>query len=193
MKRILAGMLALVLFATTAQAQKQDITDHGKGHHDKLKKELNLTDEQKTKLKSIREQERKDIKVLHDKYQDQRESVFTPDQKNTLESLKAERKEKGKGRKHHGGKHKHFKKRAEFQNQLNLTQNQKDKMQKMRIESKGRFDALEKDESLSKEQKREKMMSLKKEQHEKMKSILTKDQIEKLESAKKTHRSESTK
>lgn len=125
MKRILTGTLALVLFAGVAQAQKQDTERHFK-NDGRIKKELNLTADQQTKLQSIREMERKDMKALRNKYQDQRQSVFTPDQRKKLESLKAERKQHAKGMKHHG-KHKNFKKRAEFQRQLNLTQDQKER------------------------------------------------------------------
>lgn len=190
MKRILTGTLALVLLAGAAQAQKQD-TARQRGN-DRIKKELNLTAGQQTKLKSIKEQERKDKKALRDKYQDQRQTVFTVDQKKKFETLKSERKEKAKGKKH--SKHKkNFKKKGHLQTKLNLTQDQKDKMQKMRAESKGQFETLRKNESLSKEEKKEKMMSLKKDQHEKMKSILTKEQIEKMESSRKNQKAKSTK
>lgn len=190
MKKILTGTLALLLIAGAAQAQKQD-TATGRGN-DRIKKELNLTADQQTKLKSIKEQERKEKKALRDKYQDQRQSVFSADQKKKLETLKSERKENAKGKK--PGKHKkNFKKTSDLQAKLNLSQEQKDQMQKMRAESKGRFDALRKNEALNEEQKKEQMMSLKKEQREKMKSILTKEQIEKMESAKKNHKARNTK
>ena len=103
--------------------------------------------------------------------------------------MKAERKEKGKGDKKFNKHHKGAKGNGELQKSLNLTQDQQDRLAKMREENKAKFEAFRNDKSLTEEQKKEKMQTIKKEQHEKMKSILTKEQIEKIQAAKKDHHS----
>ena len=71
MKRILIATLAIVLFAGAAQAQTKDTARHHQKHlqhkgggHDMMAKQLNLTADQQAKLKSIREQEHKEMKAL---------------------------------------------------------------------------------------------------------------------------------
>jgi Spy/CpxP family protein refolding chaperone len=213
MKRILTGALALVLFAGAAQAQsKQDSSWHNhKGGHEMMAKQLNLTVDQQAKLKTIHENERKEMealktqsltadqlktqrKDLHKKYQDQMESVLTPSQKQQMEKLKAERKQNGgkKGEWKKDGKE--FGKRSgDFQKDLDLTQAQKDQLSKMRADTKSQMESIRKDQSLTQDQKKEKMHSLMKDQQEKFKSVLTKEQLDKFEAAKKDRKDRATK
>ena len=197
MKKILTGMLAVVLFAGAAQAQ--DTTKHRgqKGHKEMVANKLNLTEDQKTKIKSINDarkaevqslnktalttDQRKDqMKQLHQKYQTQIQSVLTPAQKEQMNAAR----EKGKDRKGFG-KHGRANDRTAS---LNLSQDQKDRMAKMKENYKGQFKAIGENKSLTEEQRKEQMKSLKQKQHGEMKSILTKEQAEKMQSSKKEHK-----
>jgi Spy/CpxP family protein refolding chaperone len=198
MKKILTGMLAIALFAGAAQAQ--DTTKHRdhKGQKQMVSKKLNLTEDQKARIKSINDSRRTEIqalnntaltvdqrkgkmKELHQKYQTQMQSVLTPDQKEQMKSFK----EKSKGKKGELGRHHGAKGKMES---LNLSQDQKDRMQKMRESYKGQFGAIRDNKSLTDDQRKEQMKSLKQKQHEDMKSILTKEQADKMQSFKKDHK-----
>ena len=86
-----------------------------------------------------------------------------------------------------------FKRGADFQKELNLTQDQKDKMAKIRTDFKSQFETLRNDNSLSKEDKKTKMHELMKAQQEQMKTVLTKEQLEKMQSLRKDHPAKNTK
>jgi Spy/CpxP family protein refolding chaperone len=213
MKRILTGAFALLLFAGAAQAQtKQDSSRHNhRDGHEMMMKQLNLTADQQAKLKTIHQNERKEMeslktksltadqsktqrKELHKKYKDQMQSVFTPAQKDQLKKLRAERKENGgkKGEWKKGGKG--FAKRGtDFQKELNLTQAQKDQLTKLRTDTKTQVQSIRDDQSLTQDQKKEKIHSLMKNQQEQFKSVLTKDQVEKLQTVKKERQARNTK
>ena len=218
MKRILTGALALVLFAGAAQAQtKQDTSGfHHRGGREMMAKQLNLTSDQQAKLKSIHDNERKEMEALktksltadqlkeqrqalHKKYKDQRETVFTPAQKDQMKKFKAERKQDGakRGEWKKDGKAKNgkgFAKRGgDFGKELNLTQAQKDQLSKMRTDMKGQVQSIRTDNSLSQDQKKEKIRSLMKDQKDKFKSVLTKEQVEKLQSMRKERQAKNTK
>ena len=145
MKRILSTALAIVLFIGAAQAQ--DTTKHKGPHHGKrgdAMKELNLTEDQKAKIKSIREAQMAEMKALkadgkseadkdarkalHDKYKAQMDAVLTADQKAKLDKQKEEWKEKGKAGKADGfgkgQKGDRKDKMKEFGKELNLTADQ---------------------------------------------------------------------
>jgi Spy/CpxP family protein refolding chaperone len=205
MKKILTGMLAVMLFAGAAQAQENH-KHEGKGRHGQFAKELNLTEDQKAKLKSIHEAERNEMQGLKNsslseeqlrakrqeiqkKYREQSQAILTPAQKDQMEKMKDERKEKGEGKKQFS---KGKKDKAQFQS-LNLTQDQKERMAKLREEYKGRYESVRDNKSLSDEQRKTQMKALKEEQKSKMKSILTKEQQEKLQSTRLKHDKKSTK
>ena len=215
MKRIITGVLALVLFAGAAQAQaKKDTTGfHHRQGREMMAQQLNLTADQQAKLKSIREDERKEMqalknnqsslnadqlkeqrKALHKKYSEQTQAVYTPAQKEQLKKLHAERKQKDgkKGQWKKDGKG-FSKKGGDLQKELNLTQAQKDQLSKMRAETKSQVESIRNDQSLSQDQKKGKIHSIMKDQHEKFKSVLTKEQIEKLQSARKERKAAVTK
>src|SRR5688572_1919473 len=114
MKKALIGM-ALAAFVVTgacAQDQSTGLTERSKGHHrmDKLQ-QLNLSDEQKTELKSINEdykQQMTDLKKSEDKitvtewkskmstmrkdHHEKVQKLLTDEQKASLKNMKHERK-----------------------------------------------------------------------------------------------------
>jgi len=209
MKKILTGALAFMLFAVSAQAQTRDTVHRHKGGHEMMAKELNLTEQQKASLKSIHEAERNEMKnlktgslsaeqqkakrqELHKKYSEQAQAVFTPEQKEQMKTMKAQWKAEGKnGKGKRGDKPEDqkggFKKGNDFSAQLNLTADQKQKMESLRNESKTQMTAIRNDKSLSEDEKKAKMQELRKTQQQKMNSILTAEQIEKMKSLRKDH------
>jgi len=219
MKKIFTGIFAFMLFAGAAQAQETG--KHGKGKHggghEMVAKELGLTDDQKAKLKSIHEAERAEMETLksstladdqkkakrmeiHQKYRSQRDAVLTADQKAKMEKFKSEHKGKGTrvgkegkdaGRIQKADRADRTEKGAAIQS-LNLTEDQKSKMARLREEFKSQHEALRNDKSLNEEQRREKMKSLRDQQQDKMKSILTQEQVQKLKEGKKDRKSKQT-
>ena len=191
-------MLAIALFAGAAQAQ--DTTRH-KGHKGNHKTQrsmmmgkMNLSEEQKAKLKTINEARKNEVsaldktalttdqrkakmKEIHEKYQGQMKSVLTPEQQNEMKSFKGHRGDRKGVDKRGQGKEK--------MESLNLSPDQKERMTKMRESYKGQFEAIKSNKSLTDEQRKEQMKALKQKQHEEMKSILTKEQAEKIQSSKK--------
>jgi Spy/CpxP family protein refolding chaperone len=115
MKRIFASTLALLLFAGVSQAQVKDTThrqhpmmQHMKAkaekHHHEMAKQLNLTADQKTKLKALHEQEKAEADALknqkltldehrakreelHQKYQAQMKAILTPEQQQKMATM----------------------------------------------------------------------------------------------------------
>lgn len=213
MKKIITSALVLALTIGAAQAQTtstQDKEKHGRKEHNMQGlKQLNLTSEQKAKLKTLHEQERKEMEALkdnknaskeqrqelHKKYQEQMEAILTPDQRQQFEKMKAEKMAKGKTGdfKRGEGQKGDFKRGGDFQKELGLTQDQQDKMAKIREGYRGQFEALRANNSLSQEEKRAKMQELMKKQQEDMKTVLTKEQVEKMKSLRKEHSPRNTK
>lgn len=225
MKKIITGAFVLALSIGAAQAQTTS-TDTGKNHKKEHKMrsfdKLNLTADQKAKMKSLHEEQKKEMEALkkngsvtkeqkmelHKKYKDQMQAILTADQKAQLAKIKEERKAAGKtadfkkGQRFNKksaadstrmGRKGDFKRGSDFQKELNLTQDQKDKMAKIRTDFKSQFENLRNDNSLSKEDKQTKMRELMKAQQEQMKTVLTKEQIEKMQSLRKEHLDKKTK
>jgi len=210
MKKIFTGALALLLLAGAAQAQstegKQEHGKHQHGRHHGWMKDLNLTADQKSRLKTIHAEQRKEMEglkgntaltadqmkakraELHRKYADQAQLVYTPEQKQQIEKMKADWKAKGKDHARDGRSANHH-----FAEKLNLTQEQKDRLKQLRTDSKSQFEALRNDKSLTDEQKKARFKDLRKQQHEQMKTVLTKEQLEKMQSFHKDRGAKNTK
>lgn len=86
-------------------------------------------------------------------------------------------------RKHNHSPFEHRQKKNDFRD-LNLTQDQKDQLQKMREETKVQREKIQNDANLSHEQKEAKFKELRKENKEKFASVLTDHQKAKLKEAK---------
>jgi Spy/CpxP family protein refolding chaperone len=223
MKRIITSALVIALTIGAAHAQNTS-TPEGKKHDKKEHKgegfkELNLSADQKAKLKTLHEAEKKEMqalkteknknkeerKAIHEKYQAQMESILTADQKQQLAKMKEERmasRKNGSFRK--DGKFRHngdstrmgdkgrINKRADFSKELGLTATQQEQMTKIRAEYSSQFQALRNDNSLTKDQKKDKMQELRKAQMEKMKTVLTPEQMDKMKSMRKGHSERNT-
>jgi Spy/CpxP family protein refolding chaperone len=209
MKRILTTALAIVLFVGASQAQ--DKPHHG-NRSEKFGKELNLTAEQKAKLQSLREAQKKEMvalkqggqvnpeqrKAIHEKYKAQYEAILTPAQKEEMQKNKEEWKEKGKERKEGKGMGKKGRdmdrgsnfgyQAAFFKKELNLTASQETTLKGIFQEFQTKSKELRSNTSLSKEQKREQMQSLSKQYMDKGKAVLNAEQIQKLDQMKTRHK-----
>ena len=224
MKKIITSALVLALTIGAAQAQNTTAPE-GKKHDKKERKgegfkELNLTPDQKAKLKTLHEEQKKEMqalksdkkankderKAIHEKYKAQMESILTADQKQQLAKMKEDRKASKKNGsfmkdrkfRHDGdstrmGDKGRFKKGADLSKELGLTATQQEQMTKIRAEYSSQFKALRNDNSLSKDQKKDKMQELRKAQMDKMKTVLTPEQMNKMKSSRKEHSERNTK
>jgi Spy/CpxP family protein refolding chaperone len=224
MKKIITSALVLALTIGAAQAQTTS-APAGKKHDKKEHKgeafkQLNLTAEQKAKMKTLHQEQKKEMqalksdkqankeqrKAIHEKYKTQMESILTADQKQQLAKMKEERKASRKnGNFRQDGKFRHngdstrmgdrgrFDKGAGMSKELGLTATQQEQMSKIRAEYSSQFQALRNDNSLTKDQKKDKMQELRKAQMDKMKTVLTPQQMDKMKSFRKEHANKNTK
>lgn len=181
----IATVIAIAIaVAAGGAAAAQGHPGHGAGHGmgDKMAKELNLTADQQAKLKQLMDADRAKMKAIHQdqsltkeqkKQQTQAlretmkkdmDSILTPEQQQKLASLHEARKKTGEDR---------------LASKLNLTAEQKAKMQSIMQTAHEQTKAIRDDQSLSKQDKQAKIQQL----HESMKSqvnaILTPDQQQK--------------
>ncbi|THU41272.1 hypothetical protein FAM09_03955 [Niastella caeni] len=199
MKKAFLGMAFAALIATGACAQDQStgLTERPKGHYriDKME-QLNLTDDQKSQLKTINDdfkQQMTDLKNSEDKITVKEwkskmttlrkehvvkvQNILTDEQKASLGKMKQERRF---DRKHHGARRlEHMKK------ELNLTDDQVTALKKNHETIKQQFKAVREDKNLTEDQKKVEIKKFKEQQHQNLKSILTEEQLQKLEQKKK--------
>lgn len=230
MKRIFIGALALVMTATASQAQVTDNRGQKPRHemrkgHDQAMQKLNLTDAQKTQMKTIMENQRSEMqslknsnlpkdqqqekrKAIQEKYHTQMQTILTPEQKQQMDQMRAQRSgkmaEKGKadwkgGRKGmaagKGAKTGHGMRamgNGKMAQELNLTDAQKQQMEQVRTDFRTKMQAIRSNNSLSAEQKKEQMKTLMNQQKEQTKAILTPEQVQKMESFRKEKKNRTT-
>lgn len=209
MKRILVTLFAATFGIAAVQAQEIPQRKHdgvhreGRAkHHGKQFENLNLSDDQKARLKAINEDHQKQLADL--KKQDnisvkeareKRESLrkdhmskvqglLTADQKAQIEKNKEARKTRMQDME---------KKRAEkMKTELKLTDEQSAKLAANKKEMATKMKALRDDNSLTEEQKKEKSKELRKQQMDSMKSILTEEQLQKMKEGRKGDRRKKT-
>ncbi len=158
---------------------------------------LNLTDEQQAKLKSmhrdlrekmegLRKQDnitvkeyRERMETLQKERQAQFQSILTPEQKAEMQKYKEAR----------GVKVKEFgiKKQAKLKEKLNLSDEQVAKIADNRKEVGERIKRIREDDSLKDDQKKEQIKEEMKKQKENMKSVLTEEQLKKMKESRKQH------
>jgi len=213
MKKILTTALAIVLFVGASQAQDKP-RHEGRGG-DKFATELNLTADQKAKLQTLREAQKKEMealkqtgkvtpeqrKAIHEKYKSQYEAIYTPAQKEQLSKKREEWKAKGGERKGLGkrggeanrGGAKFGQQAAFFKKELNLSSDQETKLKGIFQDFQTKSKAVRSNTSLSKEQKREQMQSLAKQYMDQGKTVLNADQLKKLDEMKSKRKSKHNK
>lgn len=169
------------------------------GRHEMMK-QLNLSDDQKEKMKAGREEFRKKMEELKKndnitvkewrsrmeslkKEQKTRfENLLTADQKAKMEQLKQE----GHAKREQMGK-KHFER---MKTELGLSQEQTAKLEQQKAEMDQQLKAIRENKNLSDEQRREQVKELMKKRRENMKSVLTEEQRSKLKEQRPHHRPE---
>lgn len=220
MKKIILGLLAIGLFSTAIQAQEKGNNSdtkgkqafghhrHGfkKGHHSYFAdlKKLNLTEDQKDKMKKINDDFRnktadlkkqeatitvKDYKAqmraLGKQRHEQVENVFTREQKDQLAKMKVERQKKFD----QASKERMEKMKAK----LGLSEDQSAKLKQVREDAKEKMKSIRANQSLSPEEKKEQVITVFKKQRDDMKSILTPEQLKKMEGLRQAHHHNDTK
>lgn len=201
MKKIIAGLfvLAIAIQGVKAQNVTPDKHQHFRGkHHSNIYSQLNLTDDQKAKFKSLDEDFRKqmsDLKkndnitvkewkgkmeTLRKDYRANRQNLLTSDQKTQLDKIRQDRIAKHK--EDQAARMEKMKKR------LALSDDQVAKLKSSHTELASQMKALRDNKSLSDEDRRSQMMELRKKQKDSFKSILTDEQLKKLHE-KQTRRS----
>jgi Spy/CpxP family protein refolding chaperone len=205
MKKAFIGMALAAFIATSSFAQDQSNTladrDRPRTHHQRGEalQQLNLTDDQKSEMKTINEdfkQQMTDLKKSEDKitvtewksklssrrkdHHEKMQKVLTDEQKATLKKMRQEHKA---DRKKHGARRlEHMKK------ELNLTDDQVNTLKKNHEDMEQKFKAIREDKSLTEDQKKAELKKFKQDQHESLKSILTPEQLQKLDEQKKQHK-----
>jgi Spy/CpxP family protein refolding chaperone len=193
MKKILMGALSLLLI--TGAAQAQDSTK--KGQHRKQQIEtLDLTTDQKAKLKALREAQQKEWtelknnkaataeagkkqrRELQQKYQAQMKAILTPEQQAQLAQSRAA---------HHKGAQAKGQQKG-MKEALNLTEAQQTKMKVLNNDFKTKRETLRNDVSLTEAQKKEGLKAIAQQHRTEIKSMLTAEQQQKLETMRKEHR-----
>lgn len=204
MKKAFIGLAFAALIATTACAQDQSngLAERPKGHHrgGMNMEQLNLTDQQKTEMKTINEdfkQQMTDLKKSEDKitvtewkskmatirkdHHEKVQKVLTDEQKASLKKMMHDR--RTDMRKHGGRRNlEHMKK------ELNLTDDQVTALKKNHEDMAQKFKAIREDKNLTEDQKKAELKQFKTQQHESLKSILSAEQLQKLEQQKKDHK-----
>jgi Spy/CpxP family protein refolding chaperone len=195
MKKIIAGLFVLALAIQGVKAQDVTPDKHhdfkGKQHHHRDSySQLNLTEDQKAKFKSLNEDFRKqmsDLKKndnitvkdwkgkmesLRKDFRTNRQNLLTGEQKAQLDKMKEDRKTQRKA---------HDEARMDkMKTRLGLSDDQVAKLKASRTEMASKMKALHENKSLSDEQRKTQAMELRKSQKESLKTILTDEQLKKL-------------
>ncbi len=200
MKKIMLSVFVAAVVVTTSQAQ--DIKDREPGKHQMMKKHqrgeefktLNLTEDQKARLKSLQEENRQQmaeikkndnitVKESKSKMEAQRkehrakvQSLLTDEQKAQLEKSRQERKAKSQERSNT--------RMEKMKSELGLSDEQSAKLKRNRDVMVEKMKVLREDRSLNDESKKEQVKELRKKQKEDTKSILTEEQLKKWEEQK---------
>ncbi|HYG99594.1 MAG TPA: hypothetical protein VD837_10720 [Terriglobales bacterium] len=158
---------------------------------DRFGQGLNLTDEQKAKLQPLFEQQRTQMQALRQdtsltpeqkrtKMKELRDAnhqkvmaILTPEQQQKMQQMFAKHGRKGMDR---------WSQLGRMVEQLNLSDEQKSKLQPLFEQQRTQMQALRQDTSLTPEQKRTKMKELRDANHQQVMAILTPEQQQNLES-----------
>lgn len=221
MKRIFMSA-AVILLATAAVQAQTDSTKGPRHEHRQMQQgggfeQLNLSADQQTKLKAMRDDfktqadalkaqtlteddRRTKMQDLHRRQKEQLDAILTPDQKQQMETWRAEHKGQLNDRKNgvgdstwRKGKENRTRDGAHLKKELNLSTEQQAKLKEIRTGFKKEAETLRNDKALTKEQKHTKMQELRKDQQAQMKTVLTKEQQEKMQSLRKERKSPVTK
>lgn len=205
MKKLLSSVAVMLMISAVVQAQDSTHKQfrkggfHHKGMHHKgmmMAPKLNMTEDQKTKMKSLHETFRKEMgelrknenitvkewkskrEALVKKHHDAMQNILTPEQKAQIEKMKLERKSKAET----------FEKNRmeKMKTELGLTSDQVEKFDRLHESTRAQMKAIFDNTQLDKTQKREQMQALMKKHKEELNSIYTDEQKKKLEEKRKS-------
>lgn len=206
MKKLLSSVAVMLMISAVVQAQDSAYKHfrkggfHHKGMHQKGmmmgSSQLNMTEDQKAKMKSLHESFRKEMgelkknenitvkeskakrEALVKKHHEAMQNILTPEQKTQIEKMKLERKSKGEA----------FEKNRmeKMKTELGLTNDQVEKFHKLHESTRSQMQAISGNDKLDKTQKREQMQALMKKHKEEINSIYTAEQKKKLEEKRKS-------
>lgn len=190
MKKILVGMVVVLMASVAANAQEKDSSfhttqQHSFRHHQHgmMAKQLNLSDEQNAQLKTLntdyhkkmiefKKNESMTVKdykagmlALRKDHKTQFESILTPAQKDQLAKFK-------KDRQHFGKK--------DLKTELGLTEAQAGQLKTLRTELHEKMHAIHTDSALTRDQKHEQVKHLAMQQKEELSKLLTPVQMQQL-------------
>lgn len=202
MKKLLSAFVAIAFVSGVAVAQ--DVKkEKQQGRHGKemALQQLNLTENQKQSLKTIREKQREELadlkkndqmtvadrkakrKELHEKYKQQYQGILTEAQKAELKNKKAQRGEKGragKGKAMQRGKSV-AQQGAFLKKELNLSADQEIKIKSIHQDFRKQSSSVRSDNTLSQDDKKAKMKLLATDYMSKAKAVLDAEQLKKFE------------
>lgn len=189
MKRLMTLFTAALLLLGVVMAQdapatggQAPTTDAAKGRMHRRgggMDQLNLTDAQKTQLKSLRDQQHQQLQALrqdqsltqdqrreqaqkiHQQFRSQMRGILTPEQQAQLKQMRGMR----------GGP----------MARLNLTEDQRAKLQPIMQQQREQVQAIRSDSSLSQQQKQEKIRALRQSTMSQMQGILTPEQQQQMQ------------
>ena len=180
MKKILALSLAFTVITLSVSAQEKNSVsptgkmDHKHKHGSSMMKDVNLSEAQKTQLKTLRE----DKSLSEADRKAKMNTILTPDQKEKMARNKSERKAM------------HEQRQKDMQSKVGLNNDQMSKMKALNEANRAKMKAIKENSALSKEEKRQQMKTLKESSQDQRKNILTADQLKKMEALKKEHKGE---
>jgi hypothetical protein len=189
-------MITAVFVAVSCLAQADDELEGGGAKNaEKLKKELNLDDNQYQKVKSINEKyadkltaaktdaaKSKDaVKSLKNQREAEINTVLTKEQQEQWRAHRLEHKQQ------HEKRHEE---RKEFKKELNLNEDQKVKVKAINDNYKAKKDALKEETNLTPAQRQEKMKALKEERKTKLQAVLTPEQYQLMKEEKEERKQE---
>jgi len=196
MKKIIVSVFTLAVATLSIHAQDMPAKKHhSKGrHHTEVFQQLNLSEDQQTKMKAINDdfrkqaqelrkndnitvKEQKDrFRALRDDHKTKMQSLLTSDQKTQLEKMKQNRKAM------HDIDAKAGMEKMKIR--LGLSDAQVAQLEKNRTAFSGKMKALREDKSLSEDQRKQQVKELMKQRKDSMKSILTEEQLKKIQDRK---------
>ena len=200
MKQLITATIAFLLITVAANAQKRkcgnETNGNHKGNHKKeMAEKLQITDAQKTKIKTIKEQTKKDKTALEANnsmtlgdYKAKKatleqnkataiKNVYTPEQTKQLETLKADKKAK-----HEAKQQQKF---AALQQKANLTPTQVSMYTKNKENASVAIGKIKQNTTLTKAEKHQQIKAVKQENKQSFLSSLTPEQKLQVETMKK--------
>jgi Spy/CpxP family protein refolding chaperone len=193
MKKIIACTIVLAVAIQGIMAQ--DVPDQKRErnrdrHHKESFQQLNLSEDQKAKFKSLNEDFRKQMQdlrkndnitvkewkskmeTLRKDHRTKMSSILTSEQKTKLEKSRVERKSRHKARAEGGF--------DRMKSRLNLTEEQTVKLKQNRELMAEKLKANRENQSLTDEQRKEQARELRKQNRESLEKILTEEQLKRL-------------